>query len=252
MARKRMIDPSIWINEDFGSLSILAKLVFIGLFSIADDEGRGKASPAYIKAVLFPYNDDLRIADVEKTLSEISSKMSVIFYSCDENMYYTLTSWNMWQKIDKPSQSKLPEYNPETMTTLFVEYSSNVRRVLSPNRKEKKRIEKKGREKEIKEIVELYNSTAPLLPQVKKVTEKREKAIDKFLKEFSIEQFKEICEIANSSDFLTGNNDRGWKADFDFIMRIDKATAILEEKYGNKTRNSNSDVLKELEEEICE
>lgn len=252
MARKRMIDPSIWINEDFGSLSILAKLVFIGLFSIADDEGRGKASPAYIKAVLFPYNDDLRIADVEKTLSEISSKMSVIFYSCDENMYYTLTSWNMWQKIDKPSQSKLPEYNPETMTTLFVEYSSNVRRVLSPNRKEKKRIEKKGREKEIKEIVELYNSTAPLLPQVKKVTEKREKAIDKFLKEFSIEQFKEICEIANSSDFLTGNNDRGWKADFDFIMRIDKATAILEGKYGNKTRNSNSDVLKELEEEICE
>lgn len=252
MARKRMIDPSIWINEDFGSLSILAKLVFIGLFSIADDEGRGKASPAYIKAVLFPYNDDLRIADVEKTLSEISSKMSVIFYSCDENMYYTLTSWNMWQKIDKPSQSKLPEYNPETMTTLFVEYSSNVRRVLSPNRKEKKRIEKKGREKEIKEIVELYNSTAPLLPQVKKVTEKREKAIDKFLKEFSIEQFKEICEIANSSDFLTGNNDRGWKADFDFIMRIDKATAILEGKYGNKTRNSNSNVLKELEEEICE
>ena len=252
MARKRMIDPSIWINEDFGSLSILAKLVFIGLFSIADDEGRGKASPAYIKAVLFPYNDDLRIADVEKTLSEISSKMSVIFYSCDENMYYTLTSWNMWQKIDKPSQSKLPEYNPETMTTLFVEHSTNIRRVLSPNRKEKKRIEKKGREKEIKEIVELYNSTAPLLPQVKKVTEKREKAIDKFLKEFSIEQFKEICEIANSSDFLTGNNDRGWKADFDFIMRIDKATAILEGKYGNKTRNSNSNVLKELEEEICE
>lgn len=252
MARKRMIDPSIWINEDFGSLSILAKLVFIGLFSIADDEGRGKASPAYIKAVLFPYNDDLRIADVEKTLSEISSKMSVIFYSCDENMYYTLTSWNMWQKIDKPSQSKLPEYNPETMTTLFDEHSTNIRRVLSPNRKEKKRIEKKGREKEIKEIVELYNSTAPLLPQVKKVTEKREKAIDEFLKEFSIEQFKEICEIANSSDFLTGNNDRGWKADFDFIMRIDKATAILEGKYGNKTRNSNSDVLKELEEEICE
>ena len=73
MARKRMIDPSIWINEDFGTLTNLAKLVFIGLFSIADDEGRGKASPAYIKAVLFPYNDDLRIADIEKALSEISS-----------------------------------------------------------------------------------------------------------------------------------------------------------------------------------
>lgn len=43
MARKRMIDPSIWINEDFGTLSNLAKLVFIGLFSLADDEGRRKS-----------------------------------------------------------------------------------------------------------------------------------------------------------------------------------------------------------------
>ena len=59
MARKRMIDPSIWINEDFGTLSSLADLVFIGLFSIADDEGRCKASLASIKAVRFPYKDDL-------------------------------------------------------------------------------------------------------------------------------------------------------------------------------------------------
>ena len=35
MARKRMIDPSIWQSEDFGKLSTLAKIVFIGLFSLA-------------------------------------------------------------------------------------------------------------------------------------------------------------------------------------------------------------------------
>lgn len=72
------------------------------------------------------------------------------------------------------------------------------------------------------------------MPHVKKRTEKRNKAIDNFLKEFTIEQFEEICKIANSSDFLIGINERGWKADFDFIMRVDKATAILEGKYANK------------------
>ena len=41
MARKRMIDPAIWQSQDFSRLSMLAKLVFIGLFSYADDEGRG-------------------------------------------------------------------------------------------------------------------------------------------------------------------------------------------------------------------
>lgn len=48
----------------------------------------------------------------------------------------------------------------------------------------------------------------------------------------------------------------GWRADFDFIMRIDKATAILEGKYGTpiqaKTKNNSSDIFKELKEELCE
>lgn len=128
MARKRMIDPSMWINEDFGTLSTLAKLVFVGLFSNADDEGRGKASPAYIKAVLFPYNDNIRIADIEKTLLEISSKMSVIFYSCDENNYYTLTSWNTFQTINKPTESKIPEFNAQNpnIHRLYYDNSNNT------------------------------------------------------------------------------------------------------------------------------
>ena len=51
-----MIDPGIWQSEDFSKLSTLAKLVFIGLFSNADDEGRGRAKAAYIKSTLFPYD----------------------------------------------------------------------------------------------------------------------------------------------------------------------------------------------------
>ena len=248
MARKRMIDPSIWINEDFGTLTNLAKLVFIGLFSMADDEGRGKASPAYIKAVLFPYNDDLRVADIEKALSEISSKMSVIFYSCDENKYYTLTSWNKWQKIDKPSDSSIPAYEEDNkdFRLLFDEHSTNSRRVVAPNRIEENRKEKEEKRIRIKDI---YNEYCPNLPQVQKLTDKREKAIDKFLKEFTEEQFKEICILANSADFLVGKNEKGWKADFDFLMRTDKATNILEGKYNNNSSKGKIDDFKELWEE---
>lgn len=112
-----------------------------------------------------------------------------------------------------------------------------------------KRIEDNRKEKEEKriEIKDIYNQNCPNLPQVQKLTEKREKAIDKFLKDFTKEQFVEICKIANSTEFLIGNNDKGWKADFDFLMRIDKATNILEGKYSN-TRGGISD-FKELWEE---
>ena len=69
------------------------------------------------------------------------------------------------------------------------------------------------------------------MPKVSKLTDKRKTSIRKFLKEFTIEDFKNICCIANENAFLTGNNNRNWKADFDFIMRVDKATSILEGKY---------------------
>lgn len=85
------------------------------------------------------------------------------------------------------------------------------------------------------------------MPQVQKLTDKRNKAIDNFIKEFTNKQFEQICEIANTSDFLIGENDKGWKADFDFIMRIDKATNILEGKYSSKKSGMN-DFIELMEE----
>lgn len=62
------------------------------------------------------------------------------------------------------------------------------------------------------------------------------------MKEFTVEQFEKICSIANCSEFLTGNNDRKWKADFDFLMRVDKATAISEGKYSTVSNNKAGNV----------
>ena len=89
----------------------------------------------------------------------------------------------------------------------------------------------------IENIKNIYNEYCTFLPKVQKITEKRKIAINKLLKEISEEQFTEICIIANDSDFLTGNNDRNWKADFDFIIRPEKAVSILEGKYNNKKRD---------------
>ena len=88
----------------------------------------------------------------------------------------------------------------------------------------------------IENIINIYNENCTNLPKVLKQTPKRKKAIKDFNKIYSSEDFKQICQIANDSDFLIGNNDRGWKADFDFLMRIDKATAILEGKYTNNKK----------------
>lgn len=194
MARKRMIDPNIWQSEDFSKLSTLGKLVFIGLFSLADDEGRGRCNPVYLKSTLFPYEEGIRSADIDKTLSEISSNMSVIFYSCDGSNYYSLYNWNTWQKIDRPSESKIPEYDEKTMQRLFDDNSTNARRTVAPN---KNRIENNKNKKEKKEFV------PPTLDEIKSyVTEKQLKV--------NAEQFYNYFTEGKWID-SKGNKVKNWK-----------------------------------------
>lgn len=109
-----------------------------------------------------------------------------------------------------------------------------------------KRIEDNIKEKEDK-LIEIYNTYCSKLPEIKKITDKRKINIKKFLKEFTLEQFEEICKKANTTDFLIGKNERGWKANFDFILNIDKATAILEGKY-TKKREKMDDFVEMWEE----
>lgn len=153
MARKRMLSPEIWESESFSSLSDFQKIVFIGLISLADDEGRGKANPSYIKSTLFPYDENRRVAEVKSALSQIARCTSTQFYNVNGSEYYLLTSWNKWQKIDKPSKSKLPPppnnsgvlecgvgaLLPESeKNEKFDEHSTNIRRILDESSSIKK------------------------------------------------------------------------------------------------------------------
>ena len=160
MARKRMIDPGIWSSEDFSKLTSFSKLVFIGLFSLADDEGRGKANPSYLKSMLFPYEEGIRSADIKKTLQEIASTMSVIFYTHDEKEYYALKSWGKFQTINKPTPSAvpapvsdcsaatagLPDDYGSTTVVVQEDYRSDTVG-LPPKRKEEEKEEKGKEEK---------------------------------------------------------------------------------------------------------
>lgn len=89
-------------------------------------------------------------------------------------------------------------------------------------------------------FLNIYNEECTNLPKCLKITEKRKVAINKCLKEkIDEEVFREICIKANQSDFLIGENDRNWKADFDFVTRSDKAMQILEGKYENRQKSNN-------------
>lgn len=233
MARKRMISPEIWGSDDFSTLSDFAKLVFIGLFSQADDEGRGKAKPGYVRSLLFPNDEERRITDINKALLEIGRTMSIIFYEVDGSNYYQLTNWRKWQKIDKPSKSKFPE--PQNAVAKvsdsnkegFGEYSTNGRRTLDELNKNKNKNEnrnKNEREDNGAKAPTHSRFTPPTLDEVEKYCKERNNSI-------------------NAKRFIDYYTSKGWKVG-NSTMRDWKATVRTwegRETKGNKPQQPSAD-----------
>ncbi|MDR8356135.1 hypothetical protein FPK59_20110, partial [Acinetobacter baumannii] len=69
MARSRNIKPSFFMNEDIIELPYEARLLFIGLWTLADREGRLENRPKKIKMSLFPA-DDINVAEQLENISK--------------------------------------------------------------------------------------------------------------------------------------------------------------------------------------
>jgi hypothetical protein len=107
MARKRMIDPGIWTDEGFIELSGEARLMFIGIISNADDEGRGLASTKSLKARIFP-SDEITLATVDCIKHALACHTNIVFYTVDGVEYYQLLKWRDYQTVDHPKPSTYP------------------------------------------------------------------------------------------------------------------------------------------------
>ena len=109
MARKRMIDPSIWQDEGMASLTPRRQLLYIGLFSNADDEGRMNGSPVALRLILPTLYSGVDLCDVESDLAAVLTAMDkLIAYEVDGKRYLAFTNYQSWQTINRPQKSKLP------------------------------------------------------------------------------------------------------------------------------------------------
>jgi len=88
------------------------------------------------------------------------------------------------------------------------------------------------REDLFKIIMDSFVSICTSLPKIQGLTPNRKKHISARLNEFgNIDKFIEVFKKAENSDFLKGNNDRKWRCDFDWLMKPDNFTKVLEGNY---------------------
>ena len=81
-------------------------------------------------------------------------------------------------------------------------------------------------------LMDTYNSTFQgVLPTINCMTEPRRRAVKARAEQYGKHSIMQVfCNILESP-FLLGDNDRGWRADFDWIFKPANFTKILERRY---------------------
>lgn len=106
MARSRNIKPGFFRNADLLELSFEARLLFIGLWTIADREGRLEDRPKQIKLEIFPADN----VDIEACLSSLASIGALVRYEADGKRCIQITNFLKHQNPHKAEQpSTLPD-----------------------------------------------------------------------------------------------------------------------------------------------
>lgn len=93
-----------------GRVSREARLCFLLLFTIADDSGRARASSRLLASLLYPYDEDAGHL-IDGWLDELEGQQTIRRYSVDGDCYLEIVKWLKHQKIDRPSLSRLPQFD---------------------------------------------------------------------------------------------------------------------------------------------
>lgn len=83
-------------------------------------------------------------------------------------------------------------------------------------------------------IADMYNDTCVSFPRLTKLSDKRKRAIKARLNTYTMDDFKHLFEMAESSGFLKGQNKRNWSATFDWLIQDDNMAKVLDGNYADK------------------
>lgn len=86
----------------------------------------------------------------------------------------------------------------------------------------------------------IFWNSQETLPKVQSFSAGRQKSLKARKTDlYFVEHYKEAVVMVTQSKFCMGQNDRGWKADFDWMLRPETVTKIMEGKYGERTTINN-------------
>ena len=103
-----MLNPDFWIDEELGTVSPHARLLYMGLWGICDDNfATLPDKPEWIKIQVLPYDS----VNTRELLAELEKIGKIVKFTHEDKPYWWVKNFHKHQKVDHPSRSKYPRYS---------------------------------------------------------------------------------------------------------------------------------------------
>jgi hypothetical protein len=99
MARIRSVHPGLFIDDAFMELSMGARMLLVGIWGQADDQGVFEWRPKSLKAAIFPGDS----GEIDDMLGELVDRRFVKPFDHEGKRYGACRNFMVWQKVKNPS-----------------------------------------------------------------------------------------------------------------------------------------------------
>jgi hypothetical protein len=171
MARIRSIHPGLWTDEAFMSLSANARLLLIGLWTEAHDDGVFEWKPLTLKARIFPVDN----VDVETLLAELIAVDVIKRATGFPKEPGMIRNFRKYQRPQKPNESGLLPDEYRTYVGLKADSTLPVRDQYDTGTRKSPQMEDVGgrrKEKEVDSVADATEADASLRPAPESIPEK--------------------------------------------------------------------------------
>ena len=254
-----------------------ADSIIVIWFKILCLAGKNNNSGVFLLNDRIPYTDEMLATIFRRDVNTVRLALKTFeMYGMIETVNSTITipNWSKHQTLDQLEERKeymkdyMKKYR-EKQKMLSVgkdnsKVNSKVNSKANVNSLEEEKEEDIDIEEDIDNISKDILSSNKLLPVIEawnklnlsklvaiKANTNRYKMLKARINEFGIEKVIEAIESINNSDFLKGQNDRAWIITFDWLIKPNNFTKVLEGNYLNKggTNGSTREDIKSSEKE---
>ena len=144
--RIRSLKPEFFDSPSTASAGPWARILFMGMWCMADDWGVGPANPKELAASIFPNDDQWTSKELPSLCKEVADSYGVVFYTHRGRPYFQIPTWEDHQITQRRAKRRYPTADdPESVLDQASPELPSIRKELPCIDKEKSSSEQGNR-----------------------------------------------------------------------------------------------------------